>query len=503
MENEDKGKVADFATFAEKLQKLVQEEFGGPAEGDAKLWRKKLIIAVGRGRSHREQLGMLLVQGRKHFKKDRVWLRVVELVKEAIGYRSRRSIETLMDDATRARGLRNASADRYQALESCGVIAAETRWASLIDELCKDIPENESAKDARQKVDELYEAFKPPKKSGKAPPVSKVERLNLKIERLVVQLFGELPEDQREGVIQKIVAEATMKADDAAAQKASPASTQTLNAANSQPVLVVANDDKDKPTIERATSSGSTIPLQSAAHPWGDAFLGSLVSGPRKLDPLEFNDKALHRALHDKRPQRFFVGDIVAGGLSNHIAERHLQHFHAADWHTYLVLSTNIRRLVEISNGANELELPENLWIGACITSTSDFDQFEILGDLKTPNKFVSLLPFNSGKPIREVSPAFEEVLRKAGVRWVVFGGDQLYGWDISENDEDEIVRASHAAGCQAYCTSAQTIDDFIRSGRVNSKSIPGIFSNNVRRRKTWKLRELPDFAHATLSLSA
>ena len=89
-----------------------------------------------------------------------------------------------------------------------------------------------------------------------------------------------------------------------------------------------------------------------------------------------------------------------------------------------------------------------------------------------------------------------------AGVRWVVFGGDQVYGWDISEDDEDEIVRASHAAGCQAYCTSAQTMEDLIRSGRVDLKSVPGIFSNDVWRRKTWKLRELPDFTHASLVLS-
>lgn len=502
METKDEKKVADFATLADKFLKLEQEEFGGPAKGEAAVWREQITQAIGTARLHREELGVLLVHGRKHFKKDRVWLRVIDLVKKATGYRSRRSIETLMDDATRARGLRNASADRYQALECCGVVAAETRWAKLIKELSKDIPENETAEDARLKVLELYKAFTAPKDSEKDPAGSKVERLNGKIERLVVQLFGKLPKDQRAAAIQKIVAEAARKADDAAMQQSAAASTQAQHPVNSQPVLVVANNDKDKAAIDRPTFPSPAVPLQSAAHPWGDAFLGSLVPGPRELDPLEFNDKALYRALHEKRSQRYFVGDIVGAGLSNYIAERHLQHFHAADWHTYLVLTTNLRRLLEISDGTNERKLPHNLWIGASITSTSDFDQFETLGEFKTTNKFVSLVPFKSGKPIRESSPTFEEILRMAGVRWVVFGGDQVYGWDISEDDEDEIVRASRAAGCQAYCTSAQTMEDLIRSGRVDLKSVPGIFSNDVWRRKTWKLRELPDFTHASLVLS-
>ena len=503
MATKDKTKVADFATLAEKFLELEQEEFGGPAQGDAATWQKRIIRVVGATRVHRERLGILLVQGRKHFTKDRVWLRVKKAVAKAAGYRSRRSIETLMDDATRARGLRNASPDRYYALGRCGVIAAETRWAILIDELRKDIPENETPEAARLKVEELYLKFAPPKRPKAVPGESKVERLNGRIERLVVQLFGQLPKDQREAVIQQIVAEATKKADDAAAQKSNPTSTETLNAANSQPVLVVAKKDKDKAAIDRPTFPGPAVSQQSAAHPWGDAFLGSLMLGPRRLDPLEFNDKAFYRALHEKRPQRYFVGDIVGAGSSNHIAERHLQHFHAADWHTYLVLSTNIQRFLEISNASNSPKLPHNLWIGTCITSISNLDQIEILGDLKTPNKFVSLVPFKSGEPIRESSPTFEEILRRAGVRWVVFGGDQIHGWEISEDDEDEIVRASHAAGCQAYCTSAQTMEDLIRSGRVDLKSVPGIFSNDVWRRKTWKLRELPNFTHASLSLSA
>ena len=138
METKDEKKVADFATLADKFLELEQEEFGGPAQGEAAVWREQITQAIGTARLHREELGVLLVHGRKHFKKDRVWLRVIDLVKKATGYRSRRSIETLMDDATRARGLRNASADRYQALECCGVVAAETRWAKLIEELSKD-----------------------------------------------------------------------------------------------------------------------------------------------------------------------------------------------------------------------------------------------------------------------------------------------------------------------------------------------------------------------------
>jgi protein gp37 len=159
--------------------------------------------------------------------------------------------------------------------------------------------------------------------------------------------------------------------------------------------------------------------------------------------------------------------------------------------------------MLGICNRADALKLPGNLWIGVSVTSGSAFDQIEALGALKTPNKFVSLLPFKSGNPIREFSPTLEEILKTAGIRWVVFGGDQVHGWDISENDEDEVARASHAAGCPVYCTSAQTMENLIRFGRVDVASVPGIFSNSAWRRNTWKLRELPDFTHASLSLSA
>lgn len=151
-----KTKVADFATLAEAFPELEKVEFGGPAQGDPATWRDQLIDLVNRARLNREQLGMHLVDGRQHFKKDRVWLRLKKSVAKAAGYRSRRSIETLMKDAERARGLRKASADRYHALVRCGVDAAETRWAKLIELLCLNIPENESAENARLKVEELY-----------------------------------------------------------------------------------------------------------------------------------------------------------------------------------------------------------------------------------------------------------------------------------------------------------------------------------------------------------
>lgn len=84
-----------------------------------------------------------------------------------------------------------------------------------------------------------------------------------------------------------------------------------------------------------------------------------------------------------------------------------------------------------------------------------------------------------------------------------MFGGDQVYGWEINGDDEEEIARACYAAGCSVYCTSAQTLEDLVRRGAVDPASVPGIFSNGKRPRKTWKLRELPDFTHASLSLSA
>ena len=488
--------VADFATLAEKLLEHEQEEFGGPAQGAAKTWRRKIIRVVGSSRVNRERLGVLLAHGKQHFKKGQVWLSVKESVAKAAGYKSRRSIETLMDDALRARGLRNASADRYHALERCGVDAAETRWAKLIDELSKDIPENETPKAARLKVEELYTAFMKSKPKKGDSGGSKVERLHGRIEKLVVQLFGHLAKDQREAVIQQIVAEATKKADEAALQKA----------ANAQPVLVVSNTDKDQDQVamvERTNPPGASVPFRGPAHPWGDAFLGSLIPGERRQDPLEFNERALYRALNDMKPKRFFVGDLFATGVTDHIAGRHIEFFRKADRHTYLVLTTNIQRMLEFGNRTIELRTAQYLWFGLSITSSSDFNQIDALGDLETPNKWVCLLPFQSGKPIRESSPAFEEILRRAGVSWVVFGGDQKYGWEISEEDEDEIVRASHAAGCRAYCTSIQTKEDLVRSGSVDPASVPGVVKNSVLGRKTWKLRELPDFTHASLSLSA
>jgi protein gp37 len=328
--------------------------------------------------------------------------------------------------------------------------------------------------------------------------------MNGKIERLVVQLFGQLPKDQREAVIQQIVAEATKKADDAAMRKASRVSKQSQHSTNSRPMLVVAKTGKDRDAATiRPEPSKPAVLLSGGAHPWGDEFLGSLVPGVRDSDPLDYREKALVRSPRDKEPKRFFVGDIFAAGLSDYIANRHLELFRETDWHTYMVLTRNIHRLSEISNRTDALRLAGNLWIGVSITSSSAFDQIGALGALKTRNKWVSFLPFKSGRPICESSPALEEILRRAGIRWVVFGGDQASGWEITKNDEEEIARASHAAGSPVYCTSIQTLEFFIRMGTVDTACVPGIYNNGTRPRETWKLREFPDFTHPSLSLSA
>jgi protein gp37 len=226
------------------------------------------------------------------------------------------------------------------------------------------------------------------------------------------------------------------------------------------------------------------------------------VAGEGEFGQWEIDSKALNLPENDRKPRRFLVDDIFAECFSDYIASQHIKLFQKTPWHTYLVVSSNIRRLMKTSGRTNPLQLPDNAWIGTLIKSTSDFDQIETLGALATPNKWVSFLPFKSGRPIRESNPALEEILRKAGIRWVVFGGDQIDGWEITEDDEKEIARASHAAGCPVYCTSFQTLNDMLTYGTVDSRSVPGIFANGTRPKKTWKLRELPDFNHTSLGLS-
>ena len=505
-----KMKEANFATLAEIFPDLEKAEFGKPAEGDPAAWRDQLIDIVGTSRLQREEVGMHLVEGKKYYKKERVWLRLKEFVANAAGYRSPRSIDNLMEDARRARALREVSPERYKALERFGIIAAETRWARLIEQLTTETSETETTEEARNAVERLYKAFDG--KNAKGDPDGsdiellneQVELLKKKIERLAIRLFRLLPKEQRVPAIQQIVTKAAQQTENAEEQKSEVTSDPVQQSVSSNPVLNGLKAGTNKSTESaRPNSSATDVRLQAAAHPWGDASLGSIVPGDGDFGRWEINSRALRRPESDRHARRFLVDDIFAECFTDYIASQHIKLFQKTPWHTYLVVSSNTRRLIQTSERTAALQWPVNAWIGTLITSTSAFDQIETLGALATPNKWVSFLPFKSGRPIRESSPALEEILRKAGIRWVVFGGDQINGWEITEDDEEEIARASHAAGCPVYCTSSQTLNDMLASGKVDPRSVPGIGRNGTLPRETWKLRELPDFNQASLGLSA
>src|SRR5208282_3867898 len=76
-----KKKVADFATlFAKRLGQLEKEQFGDATTNEARKWLRKLIRVVRTFGFQRERIGLLIAEGEKHLRKERVWLRAKEAV---------------------------------------------------------------------------------------------------------------------------------------------------------------------------------------------------------------------------------------------------------------------------------------------------------------------------------------------------------------------------------------------------------------------------------------
>ncbi len=498
-----KKKVADFATLQEKLQGLENEEFGHAAEGNAATWRDQLIDAVHTFGLQREQLGILIADGEKYFKKTRVWLLVKKATARALGYKSRRSIDTLIDDAKRTQGLRKISPHRYEALERWGVIAAETRWAPFVKKLAEKVPADETEQGAQSKVEKKYHAFlrwkrmnSKRKKTSSALPI---EKLNGKIEELLAKLFGQMRDKDLDAALEHIVDRAKQLAKQSAE---SPVQEDSSVPRDPGPVLVARpKAHKQQPaTPAKPTSLAAEGQAETVLHPWGDGYLDLSVAG------------SIDRIRRNKGAKRIFVRDtpdLFEEKISPYLRKCLFKLFENDSRHTFQLLTTDIEQM---SARLHEEKLiatgwRNNVWMGVTITSSNEFDRIEALGRLEIPNKWIALLPFYSSEsPLEDAFPDLEKRLKSSAVKWVVFGGVSASEWTTTEKDERFIVHASHQADCKVFCTTLQTMEDFL-AGEISHARLTEHIPLSWYGRETSEIRsirELPDaFKPAVVKLSA
>ena len=129
---------------------------------------------------------------------------------------------------------------------------------------------------------------------------------------------------------------------------------------------------------------------------------------------LSFHRQSLELPLNWKKPQMIFVNsmsDLFHEAVPLDFIKEVFNVIKLASWHTFQILTKRSQRLLEYSN---ELEWPDNVWMGVTVETSSYVSRID---DLRKTNAFIK---FISIEPL--LSPLHN--LDLTGINWVIVGGE-------------------------------------------------------------------------------
>jgi protein gp37 len=122
----------------------------------------------------------------------------------------------------------------------------------------------------------------------------------------------------------------------------------------------------------------------------------------------------LEQPLHIKTPRKIFV-DSMSDLFHSQVPEEYLRRVFEvmcqAHWHSFQVLTKRPARLARL---APALPWPKNIWIGTSVELDRLTPRIDLLRQVPTPNRFLSLEPLLGPLPSLSLD----------GIGWVITGGE-------------------------------------------------------------------------------
>ena len=133
---------------------------------------------------------------------------------------------------------------------------------------------------------------------------------------------------------------------------------------------------------------------------------------------LTLHEHALDIPLKWKRPRMVFVNsmsDLFHEDVPDEFIFRVFEAMHAADWHTYQILTKRSERLLSLDSA---LRWAPHIWMGVSVESADYEWRIDHLRQTTAAVKFLSLVPL--------LAPPSE--LDLTGIDWVIVGGESGVG---------------------------------------------------------------------------
>ena len=501
-------KIAKFTISTILESRLAQIDHGLFAAADAEtmkklnLKRKAMFEEIGAtaytryhaGNAVREYHALYRHQGEKKWKK-----KAGPVVMEALGYKSLKSVYSLMHDARVARKLGDA---KCKAMVDRGYDPASRKYASIANELLRP-PKGQKPVNAETAVETAIDHYKEQKKQSKASAADPEEFRKKIADRLAEQIFsfakrveGQVSFAIFDGIVQQartLLVEKIAKANSKTAARAKQSKRKSGQApaaaiggegsAESAGAQQAKPSELAKLTIITPKPSPKPLRLRGPAHPWGDACLHSLRFLDEELKRVEYHRDWLHGVLDDHSPKRFFVNSPNFFDLERmDVIREHISVFNDARWHIFQVLVNDLEhaRGIRSEMKRSGVSWSTNLWIGTSVESEKDFPRIKALAEIGHDECWISFAGFRSNPLHPLANSGLAAILRRYMPRWIVGRADFESGPDFSVNDALHLQKIAHDMACAIFFTQAQTKAAFL-SGADEAAASPAVHDARIR----------------------
>lgn len=168
---------------------------------------------------------------------------------------------------------------------------------------------------------------------------------------------------------------------------------------------------------------------------------------------LTLHEDSLEIPLHWRSPRHIFVNsmsDLFHEAIPAEFIERVFAVMAQADWHVFQVLTKREDRLVEL---ADQLEWPENVWMGVSVENRKFIHRADRLREVPAATRFISAEPLLGSL----------EDLCLEGIDWLIVGGES--------GPRHRPMREEWATQLRDRCLEEKVSFFFKQWGGVRSKS--------------------------------
>lgn len=510
-------KIAKFTIPTILESKLAQIDRGLFAAADAEtrnalnLKRKAMFEEIGAtaytryhaGNAVREYHALYRHHGEKKWKD-----KAGPVLMEALGYKSLKSVYSLMHDARVARKLGDATC---KAMVDRGYDPASRKYASIANELLRLQKGRESA-NVETVVETAIRHYKEQKKQSKATaadPEKFKSRITNSLAGQIVRFTKRVDGQDPTRMFDEIVAAARARLAEEIAKaeaKGAALAKQSKRDPGRAPAAAIGGEasaegagaqqarpsEPAKLTIIKSKLSPKPLRLRGPAHPWGDAclnclrFLNAEPNGSRRV---RFDRELLFSVRHDYSPKRFFLTDSpdIFDIEREDIIREYLSVFRDAKWHIFQLTVNNLQRAHAIKSAMTTagVHWPTNLWLGTRIDCQEDIGRINALAKVGHNTSWVSFADFRSNPRYPLVKEGLERML--APIRWLIGRADFDKSDPEFSVDDASYLREVFWGPC--FFTQPQTRALFLNGANL---LVPSTVVREAQIRELLEIRRFP-----------